>query len=176
MNIAPINLISFKNSSSLNKNDLYLDVDDKISKKYPIINMENKKNMLFIEPDLKLKENVAENDISKTQYEYGLCSKDPFACFSQRRDEIFSKMQKIRKKIDETKNNTNAQIQSKRDCQQAVRSAANRAIATLDNKIFQIETESKKQISALKFELLLLEQELISLEKEHKSSLKNPLI
>ena len=110
MNIAPINLISFKNSSSLNKNDLYLDVDDKISKKYPIINMENKKNMLFIEPDLKLKENVAENDISKTQYEYGLCSKDPFACFSQRRDEIFSKMQKIRKKIDETRYNRYATI------------------------------------------------------------------
>ena len=95
--------------------------------------------------------------------------------FSKKRRN-FLKNAKNKKKIDETKNNANTQIQSKRDCQQAVRSAANRAIATLDNKIFQIETESKKQISALKFELLLLEQELISLEKEHKSSLKNPLI
>lgn len=131
MNIAPINFNTFKGSSKIDK--FGLSPEEKYSKA--------DKNLVYVYDD-----------------RFGF--KNSSSLFCTKRSEIILRREEIKTQIDAIKNVRDAQVQDIRDYQRQLRKAADKAIASEEDKIAEIEMAARKQISDLELELMLLEQQL----------------
>lgn len=131
MNITPINFNTFKGSSKIDK--FGLSPEEKYSKA--------DKNLVYVYDD-----------------RFGF--KNSSSLFCTKRSEIILRREEIKTQIDAIKNVRDAQVQDIRDYQRQLRKAADKAIASEEDKIAKIEMAARKQISDLELELMLLEQQL----------------
>ncbi len=131
MNITPINFLSFKSSSSIDK--LGLSPEEK----YPKAD----KNLVYVYDD-----------------RFGF--KNSSSLIPTKRSEIILRREEIKAKINAIKKDRDTQVQDIRDYQQQLKKAADRVIASEEDKIVKIEMAARKQISDLELELMLLEHQL----------------